>query len=149
MIVIQDKEFLYQEVTSLAELLSQLNYNKMYHHLVLVHLMYTHGVHHLVMFKDHLLPNQDFKLRDIVPMKSCHQFKVSVIQGLKNMLSNHPGLLNFVVGQATFHSHFCNVRGLYKSSSNWIKNWHLSGFKKSLIRYSETSRFFSCWASNF
>ena len=81
MIVIQDKIFLYQEVTSLAGLWSQLKCRKMCLHLVLVHPMYTHGVHHLVMFKDHPLPNQDLKLRVIVPMKSCHQCKVSVIQG--------------------------------------------------------------------
>ena len=72
MMAIQDKEFLSQEIISLAELLSQLNYRKMYHHLVLVHPMYTHGVHHLVMFKDHLLLNQDLKLQVIVPMKSRH-----------------------------------------------------------------------------
>ena len=105
MIAIQDKEFLYQEVTSLAELLSQLNCNKMYHRLVLVHPMYTHGVHHLVMFKDHLLLNQDLKLQVIVPMKSRQQCKVSVMQGLKHVLSNHLGHANFLSGQVTSHSH--------------------------------------------
>ena len=105
MTAIQDKEFLCQEATSLAELLSQLNCNKVYHHQVLVHLMYTHGVHHLVMFKDHLLLNQDLKLQVIVPMKSRHRCKVSVMQGLKNVLSNHPGHANFLSGQVTFLSH--------------------------------------------
>ena len=105
MMAIQDKEFLSQEIISLVELLSQLNYNKMYHHLVLVHPMYTHGVHHLVMCKDHLLRNQDLKLQVIVPMKSRQQCKVSVMQGLKDVLSNHPGHVNFLAGQVTFHSH--------------------------------------------
>ena len=105
MMAIQDKEFLSQEIISPSELLSQLNYNKMYHHLVLVHPMYTHGVHHLVMFKDHLLLNQDLKLQVIVPMRSRHRCKVSVMQGLKNMLSNHPGCANFLSRQITFHSH--------------------------------------------
>ena len=102
MTAMQDKEFLCQEATSLAELLSQLNCNKMYHHLVLVHPMYTHGVHHLVMFKDHLLLNQDLKLRVIVPMKSRQQCKVSVMQGLKHVLSNHPGHAFFYLGKYVF-----------------------------------------------
>ena len=116
MMAIQDKEFLSQEIISPAELLSQLNYNKMYHHLVLVHPMYTHGGHHLVTFKDHLLPNQDLKLQVIVPMTSHHRCKVSVMQGLKNVLSNHPGHVNFLARQVTFHCHWPSVWGLCKSS---------------------------------
>ena len=42
------------------------------------------------------------------PMQSkCHP-------RLENMPYNHPGLLNFVVGRATFHCHLPNVQGLCK-----------------------------------